>query len=120
MFRNMQAYKLKGKIDNSGNLVINESINMSPGEVEVIILQPVAAPENITATQPKNPKKQHLPAVQSLKELLATAPPITKVQRKVECDIPILKEWLELTQPAPENFDIDQAKWEYLKEKHNL
>ncbi|NEQ37678.1 MAG: hypothetical protein F6K40_15960 [Okeania sp. SIO3I5] len=116
----MQAYKLKAKIDNSGNLVIKQPINMPPGEVEVIVLQPVAAPENITETQPQTPKEKHLPAVKSLTELFAIAPPITQPQRKVECNIPILKEWLELTQPAPENFDIDQAKWEYLKEKHNL
>ena len=92
----MQAYKLKAKIDNSGNLVINEPINMPPGEVEVIVLQPVAAPENLTATQPQTPKHQHLPAVKSLTELLATAPPV------------------------PPDFDPDVAKWEYLKEKHNL
>jgi hypothetical protein len=43
-----------------------------------------------------------------------------KTKRVVECDIPILKEWLEKTEPAPPDFDADQAKWEYLKEKHNL
>ena len=35
----MQAYKLKGKIDNKGNLIITQPTNLSPGEVEVIILQ---------------------------------------------------------------------------------
>ena len=35
----MQAYKLKGKIDNNGNLIIAQPTNLSPGEVEVIILQ---------------------------------------------------------------------------------
>lgn len=34
----MQAYKLKGKIDESGHLV-TKPIDMIPGEVEVIILQ---------------------------------------------------------------------------------
>jgi hypothetical protein len=35
----MQAYKLKGKIDSKGNLIITQPTNLSPGEVEVIILQ---------------------------------------------------------------------------------
>ena len=35
----MQAYKLKGKIDSEGNLVIPQPTNLNPGEVEVIILQ---------------------------------------------------------------------------------
>lgn len=35
----MQAYKLKGKIDSEGNLVIPQPTNLTPGEVEVIILQ---------------------------------------------------------------------------------
>ena len=36
----MQAYKLKGKIDSEGSLVIPQATNLTPGEVEVIILQP--------------------------------------------------------------------------------
>ncbi|MDJ0634099.1 MAG: hypothetical protein QNJ34_12990 [Xenococcaceae cyanobacterium MO_188.B29] len=36
----MQAYKLKGKIDCEGNLIIAQPTNLTPGEVEVIILQP--------------------------------------------------------------------------------
>lgn len=35
----MQAHKLKGKIDSEGNLIIAQPTNLSPGEVEVIILQ---------------------------------------------------------------------------------
>lgn len=35
----MQAHKLKGKIDNEGNLIITQPTNLTPGEVEVIILQ---------------------------------------------------------------------------------
>ena len=33
----MQAYKLKGKIDQSGNLLITESVNLPPGNLEVIV-----------------------------------------------------------------------------------
>lgn len=35
----MQAYKLKGKIDSQGNLIIPQPTNLNPGEVEIIILQ---------------------------------------------------------------------------------
>ncbi len=28
----MQAYKLKGKVDSSGNLLINELVNLPPGD----------------------------------------------------------------------------------------
>ncbi|TRU11834.1 MAG: hypothetical protein EWV59_09820 [Microcystis aeruginosa Ma_MB_F_20061100_S19D] len=66
----MQAYKLKGKIDQSGNLVITEPLNLPP--------------------------------------------------RKRPTKIKVLQNWFEKTQPAPPDFDPDQAKWEYLKEKHNL
>lgn len=97
----MQAYKLKGTIDRSGHLIITEPIEMPAGEVEVIILQPV------------------IPMVEN-----ATVPEIesqaAKPKRKVQCSVPILKEWLENTEPAPPSFDADQANWEYLKEKHNL
>ena len=33
----MQAYKLKGKIDQSGNLLITELVNLPPGNVEIIV-----------------------------------------------------------------------------------
>ena len=87
----MQAYKLKGTIDPAGNLVITEPVKMPPGDVEIIILQPTAT----TTDTPKQPKKREY-KVQALKDLLENAP------------------------PTPPDFDPDQAKWEYLKEKHNL
>ncbi len=61
----MQAYKLKGTIDPSGHLIIDEPINLSPGEVEVIILQPVTQAEESkvpTATSPTEVSKQRLRA----------------------------------------------------------
>ncbi|MGJ3251620.1 MAG: hypothetical protein ACFE0J_10875 [Elainellaceae cyanobacterium] len=90
----MQAYKLKGTIDQSGHLIITESIEMPAGEVEVIILRPNQVPtEQVLASEA--PKKREY-KVQALKDLLENAP------------------------PTPPDFDPDQAKWEYLKEKHNL
>lgn len=93
----MQAYKLKGKVDSTGNLVITDPVKMPPGEVEVIILQTVETIANSTVSetesQPETPqRKSRVKAFQDL---------------------------LENTSPVPPDFDPDQAKWEYLKEKHN-
>jgi len=94
----MQAYKMKGTIDSDGYLIIRSPIKMPPGEVEaIVVLEPVAAVENgpmlATAAQAETLKQ---PQIKSLRDLLASAPPL------------------------PPDFDPDRAKWEYLKEKHNL
>ncbi len=96
----MQADKIKGKVDDVGNLTIAESVKLPPGDVEVIVLQVVETVDSSTKIE-----TELQPA---------------KFTRKVECSISILKEWLEKTEPAPPDFDPDRAKWEYLKEKHNL
>lgn len=94
----MQAYKLKGTIDSAGNLVITEPVKMPPGDVEVIILQVVEMVANSTVTdsesQPEIPRRKS--KVKAFEGLFENAPPV------------------------PPDFDPDQAKWEYLKEKHNL
>jgi hypothetical protein len=94
----MQAYKLKGTIDTAGNLVIAQPVKMPPGEVEVIVLQVVETVASSTATdsesQPEVLKRKS--KVKSLSELLENAPPV------------------------PPDFDPDEARWEALKEKHNL
>ncbi|GAA6622155.1 hypothetical protein [Scytonema sp. NUACC26] len=64
---------------------------MAPGQVEVIILQS----SSTLAKTSEQPKKREY-KVQALKDLLENAP------------------------PTPLEFDVEQAKWEYLKEKHNL
>lgn len=90
----MQAYKLRGTIDESGRLIITEPIEIPAGEVEVIILQSNQVPtEQVSVSEV--PKKREY-KVQAFKDLLENAP------------------------PTPPDFDPDQAKWEYLKEKHNL
>ncbi len=95
----MQAYKVKGKIDATGNLVVTEPIDIPPGNVEVIILQvasEVKSPtETPTESQPETPKKQEY-RTKAFRDLLENSPPV------------------------PPDFDPEQAKWEYLKEKHNL
>ena len=90
----MQAYKLNATIDESGHLIIDEPLNIAPGKVEVIILQPVPSLETSPESQPEKPKRQ------------------TKIKA--------LQGWFEKTQPTPSDFDPDQARWEALKEKHNL
>ncbi|WP_414622017.1 hypothetical protein [Calothrix sp. CCY 0018] len=95
----MQAYKAKGKIDATGNLVVTQSIEIPPGNVEVIILQVADEVNDSTETpsesQSETPKKREY-KIQALKHLLENAPP---------------------TSP---DFDPDEARWEALKEKHNL
>ena len=94
----MQAYKLKGKIDSAGNLVITEPVNLPPGDVEVIVLQAIDKLDNITVP-PSEPQTE-----------------TPKRRTKINA----LQNWFEKTQPAPPDFDPDKAKWEYLKDKHNL
>lgn len=57
----MQAYKLKGKVDDAGNLVITEPVKMPPGDVEVIVLQEVPVEDSTvpeTGLQLETPKKK--------------------------------------------------------------
>lgn len=96
----MQVYKLRGKIDATGNLVALEPVDMPPGDVEIIVW-PVAdavvsSPELVIQSQEANPK------------------------RKVTTKIKALQAWFENTQPVPPDFDAEEARWEALKEKHNL
>jgi hypothetical protein len=90
----MQAYKLKGTINASGQLIITEPIEIPAGEVEVIILQS--------------------------SKVLTEQVSASDAPRKREYRVQALKDLLENAQPTPPDFDPDQAKWEYLKEKHNL
>ena len=94
----MQAYKAKGKIDATGNLVVQESIEIPPGNVEVIILQVADEVNDSTETASESP--------------VETSKRPTKIKA--------LQGWFKKTKPAPADFDADEARWEALKEKHNL
>jgi hypothetical protein len=87
----MQAYKLNATIDESGHLILDEPLKIAPGKVELIILQPT-----VTTNDTPKPTKKREYKVEALKDLLENAP------------------------VTPPDFDPEQAKWEYLKEKHNL
>jgi hypothetical protein len=94
----MQAYKFNATINESGHLIINEPLNIAPGEVEVIILQPIPSQEISTESssepQPDKPKRKS--KVKAFAGLFENAPPV------------------------PPDFDADAARWEALKERHNL
>lgn len=92
----MQAYKLKGTIDEAGNLIITEPIHLQPGEVEVIVLQP---------------NQDSLNALQSQSN---------STQKTMDCKTNAFRDLLAIAQPIPSNFNPDQAQWEVLKEKHKL
>jgi len=47
----MQAYKLTATVDESGQLIIEKPLNISPGKVEVIILQSEPSVETSIETQ---------------------------------------------------------------------
>jgi hypothetical protein len=94
----MQAYKLKGTIDQSGHLIISEPINLSPGEVEIIVLQPSPTEDNSVSSEK----------------------PQTATPKKRKTIVKAFQDLFENTEPAPPDFDPEQARWEALKEKHNL
>jgi len=97
----MEALRLKGKIDESGKLIVSEPAGLSPGEVEVIVLRDA--------------------------DLVELAPQLTDPFAPLEAtpdetsSFKAFTEWLLAgVPPAPADFDADAARWEALKEKHNL
>jgi len=96
----MQAYKLRGKIDATGKLVVGEPVNMPPGEVEIIVWQ-------LADTVVSSP----YPLIESEK---------AKPKRKVTTKIKALQAWFENTEPVSPDFDAEAARWEALKEKYNM
>ncbi len=64
----MQAYKLKGKVDRDGKLIITEPTNLPPGNVEVIILK---SSENF---QNSSTDEYELLAEEGLKEVYDNEP----------------------------------------------
>jgi hypothetical protein len=88
----MQAYKVKGRIDESGRLILDNAIELQPGEVEVIVLQPRSNTNGLDA-------------------------PIISEKPRQMVKTNAFRDLLETAQPVPDNFDPDQARWEALKEK---
>lgn len=88
----MATYKLKGKVDANGRLVVTEAIDLPPGDVEILLLPSQQAIESSTQS------------VANLGEYKTQA----------------FRDLWETAQPVSDDFDVDQAKWEALKEKYNL
>lgn len=98
----MQAFKLKGTIDEAGKLTVAEPVDLTPGEVEVILLKVVVSPDKHSASA-SNETKLHEAGEDTFK---------TKVKA--------FADWFEKVPPAPQDFDADDARWQALKEKYNL
>ncbi len=97
----LEAKKIKGIIDQSGKLIINDNLNLEPGEVEVIILQTKTI-SNQSKTSPDKQREE------------------TKKSKYFPSKVKAFQGLFDNSQPAPPDFDEDKAKWEALKEKHNL
>ncbi|MEL6350845.1 MAG: hypothetical protein AAFR58_03695 [Cyanobacteria bacterium J06627_28] len=97
----MRALKLKGKVDEAGKLIVDTDIDLSPGEVEVIVLRASQAEEaNSLSTTLAAQDVDRLPMKASFEEFSA---------------------WmLEGLSSVPQNFDSEEARWQYLKGKHHL
>jgi hypothetical protein len=87
----MKAYKLQGKIDQAGHLVLMAPPSLPAGDVEVIVLHSDAP--NLPIEPAMVPTKTTVKAFQDL---------------------------FSRTESVPLDFDPDQARWEALKEKHGL
>lgn len=109
----MQAYKLRGTIDRAGQLIVNEPLNLSPGEVEVIILQAAERNEASMVTESQKSAGTYKGSVPA-----QTQPEIP--QQNMKSRTKAFRELLENAPLVPPDFDSEQAKWEYLQEKHNL
>jgi hypothetical protein len=89
----MQAYKLTGKIDRSGQLIITEPTNLNPGDVEVIVLQSATVENKSTNDEQIKQRPSKVKAFQ---------------------------DWFAKTEDISSDITSDDAKWNYLKEKHSL
>lgn len=91
----MQAYKLKGKIDKTGRLIVDETTAMTPGEVEVIVLKSETKLENKSSYS---------------KQSLKNRPSKVKA----------FQNWFAKTEAKLSDVNIEENKWQYLQEKYEL
>lgn len=89
--RVQSSYRVQGKINELGDLILDQPVDLDAGDVDIIIVPRLRAFAQ---------NRLH--------------------QASIDCDIPALKDWLEDSAAVPDDFDSDGAKWQYLKEKHNL
>ena len=94
----MQAYKAKAKIDQSGQLIITEPTTLTPGDVEVIILQQIEKIAEDPNTKPDYP--------------LGTNQSNHQYQSK------FMREWSANNSSVSPDFDPEKARIEALEEKY--
>ncbi|MEA5578452.1 hypothetical protein [Anabaena sp. UHCC 0451] len=74
----MQAYKLKGKIDQSGNLLIIEPVNLPSGNMEIVVWPATDTLDHTTAPtsglMPETPKRKS--RIKAFQGLFENAPPV--------------------------------------------
>jgi hypothetical protein len=91
--------KLKGTIDPSGHLVIHGPIAIPPGDVEVVIMWSSESKDIEIHPETFQPEPS---------------------EKKPRTQVKAFQDLFENTQPAPPDFDPEQARWEALKEKYDL
>jgi hypothetical protein len=111
----MQAYNIKGKMDLAGNLVITEPVKLPPGEVEMIVLQPILTLENASFFKTDEVQAGSALAGRSTLDLHSEA-----FKKNLKSKVKSLRKLLENAPPVPPDFDPEEARWEALKEKYNL
>jgi hypothetical protein len=102
----MQALKLNGKIDSAGKLIVSELVDLAPGDVEIIVLQSTQSQiEEVGASN-------YSFSEQELSPDSATGSEGYKIKA--------LADWFANLPSEIVQIDDDDARWQALKEKHNL
>jgi hypothetical protein len=87
----MEALKLKGWIDTEGYLHVKDAIALPEGEVELVVWQ-----------------------------IPQSAPLSRSGQKRVKTSVKAFQDLFEGIEPVSEDFDVDEARWDALKEKYDL
>ncbi len=87
----MEAIKLKGWIDPNGQIHINDEIALPIGDVELVMWK-------ISSNAPTAPKRQV----------------------KTKTSVKAFQDLFDGIEPIAEDFNVDAARWEALKEKYEL
>ncbi|QYO64945.1 hypothetical protein [Leptolyngbya sp. 7M] len=72
--------------------------------------------EGVIITEPVNLAAGEVEVI--ILQSVPVAEPLSETEAPTK--ITALQDWFENTEPAPPDFDPDQARWEALKEKYDL
>ncbi|MGB3571812.1 MAG: hypothetical protein WA783_00605 [Phormidesmis sp.] len=104
----MQALKLNGKIDSTGKLIVAEPVNLAPGDVEIIVLQSARS------------QTEESGASDSSFSGRESSPRSAEQTGSKGYKIKALASWFANLPANTVQIDSDEARWQALKEKHNL